>query len=107
MKLFGFYITRTDWHYKFVMKEAWSLLREKHIAELELKLSKQSETFTGKDGRLRFKHNGQFAPDNRSAFKKTCDQLRHEVACKKYELSDCVMNYNDIKEASKIEGFGR
>lgn len=137
MKILGFYISRTDWEDIYNNTDAFlkletnekiitlsskvnklesDIMYYKHYNNaLQSKLADAKETYAGKDGRLRYKHNGQFAPDNRTKFKQTHDQLRAEVAYNKsldyseLQPSDTFLsgNYDEIKKASKLEGFGR
>lgn len=123
MKILGFYISRTDWEKLFKMRDAYSVLLHERIARMEVekerlltqqhglwdridKLERESYVFTDKQGKLRFKHNGQFAPDNRSKFKRVHDQLRKEIAEGKCIPSDQVPHYDDIKKAVKLKEFG-
>jgi len=69
------------------------------LRELRKLFEEQSETYIDKQGRLRYQHNGKFAPDNRSKFKRLHDQLRSEV--------NKPIDYDAVKQASKIEEFGR
>jgi hypothetical protein len=85
------WVTRMDWEFLYNY-ERGVLKNERRV--MNDYLSKQRETFLGKDGRLRFKHNGQFAPDDRSRFKRIHDQLRAEV--------NQPIDYAAVKKASKI-----
>lgn len=110
MKILGFYISRTDWETKNDASKVFAGYLIERLYDLKQQIAKQSETYTDKSGRLRFKHNGQFAPDNRTKFKQTHDQLRAEYTYKqaqKYneeQPSDncAVGNYDDIKKASEV-----
>lgn len=97
MKILGFYISRTDWEY---LAKQWKRLywsSDKNFSDIkkaiDCAVKKANETYTGEDGRLRFKHNGQFAPDNRSKFKQMHDRLRTEV--------NKNGHYDDAKNAGK------
>lgn len=48
---------------------------------------------------------GQFMSESAANFKRVHDELRAKYG--KEMLDDVIPNYNDIKEASKMEGFGR
>ena len=83
------WVTRTDWE-NVAIKSSLALSKLRN---------EKSETYTDKQGRLRYQHNGQYAPDDRSKFKRMHDQLRAEV--------NKPIDYDAVKQASKIEEFGR
>ena len=83
------WVTRTGWE-NVAIKSSLALSKLRNV---------KSETYIDKQGRLRYQHNGQFAPDDRSKFKRMHDQLRSEV--------NKPINYDAVKKASKIEEFGR
>jgi len=122
-----FYISLKNWKEQYQLSENLidtlqkDLLKEitrnlNLIAELRQlqhendRLHAESYVYRDSDGKLRFKHNGQFAPDNRTKTKKLHDQLRAEVAYKKTQAyteeqpsDNCAVgHYTAIKKASKV-----
>jgi len=83
------WVTRTDWR-TVAIKSSLALSKLRNV---------KSETYTDKSGRLRFKHNEQFAPDDRSKFKQVHDKLRAEV--------NKPTDWNKLKQAVKNEEFER
>ena len=100
------WVTRVNWETKIIASERaayrFIVKLNETIIEQARKINSQSETYTDKSGRLRFKHNGQFAPDYRIKFKKVHDQLLAEA--KKRESSETLLtgNYDQIKKASQL-----
>lgn len=83
-------------------KKGWdfSKIANKGFAEEIEKLEKELDKYK----RPR-KKNGQFMSKSAENFKRVHDELRSTY--EKEMLDDVVPNYNDIKEAIKMEGFGR
>lgn len=98
------WVTRCDW--KFLYEHEVGVLKNERKVMNDY-LYRQRETYVCKDGRLRYKHNGQFAPDNRLKTKRLHDQLKAEVAYKQAQAivsngSSCIGHYDDVRKASKI-----
>jgi len=97
------WVTRTDWETILILEEnaadCFVQKLNETIIEQAREIYKQSETYTDKSGRLRYQHNGQFAPDDRSKFKQVHDKLRAEV--------NKPTDWNKLKQAVKNEEFER
>lgn len=100
MKLFGFKIVRIGFINALSERNAMLFLVNRGFAEEIEKLEKELKKYK----RPRNKK-GQFMSESAANFKRVHDALRAKYG--KEMLDDVIPNYNDIKEASKMEGFGR
>ena len=81
------WVTRTDWR-TVAIKSSLALSKLRNV---------KSETYIDKQGRLRYQHNGQYAPDDRSKFKRMHDKLHAEVNKR--------IDYVALKQAIKMRSL--
>lgn len=94
------YVTRENLINNLAVRNAALILVNRGFIEEIEKLEKELKKYK----RPRNKK-GQFMSESAANFKRVHDGLREKYG--KEMLDDVIPNYNDIKEASKMEGFGR